>query len=84
MALGPKELGSWAIEPILSTEIRDGVTLNIGREELPLLRTSGAVRRTRTSGRSFLPFLFKSSYGACVWGWGSESEKGSAGLEWGW
>jgi hypothetical protein len=25
MALGPKELGSWANEPILSTEIRDGV-----------------------------------------------------------
>jgi hypothetical protein len=26
----------------------------------------------------------KSSYGVCVWGLGSGSEKGSGGLEWGW
>jgi len=80
MALGPKELGSWANESTLSTEIRDGAAGNIGRDELPLLRTSWAASRTRTSGSLSLPFPVKSSYDACVWGLGSE--KGSVGLEW--
>jgi len=38
MALGPKELGSWANDPILSTEIRGGAAGKSGREELLLLR----------------------------------------------
>ena len=39
MALGPKELGSWANDPILSTEIRGGYVekLWVGRDELPLV-----------------------------------------------
>jgi hypothetical protein len=80
MALGPKELGSWANEGTLSTEIREGAVENIGREELPLLRTSGAASQTGTSGSSSLAFPVKSSYDACVWGlaW----EKGWVGLEW--
>ena len=85
MALGPKELGSWANDSNLSTEIRAGnvgKSRKAGTEELLLLRTSGARAKTRTSG--IWPYRFRvlrsSDGGRCVWGlrW----EKGWVSQEW--
>jgi len=57
MALGPKELGSWANDPILSTEIRGGAAGKSGREELLLLRVQGAAE-ANTDEQDLVPTVF--------------------------